>query len=140
MGLVGGINLYQYAPNPLSWIAPLWLTRKPTKCDLEAEDENKPFALELNDGLDRFAERHGVETYKCYLNDDWWDVVKSKLNDSNITALFNFDAVDSPWRVVSRAAGGYGATDWELSQIYQGNYSGSIKFFEGGNEVPNPFL
>ncbi|MCQ6463566.1 RHS repeat-associated core domain-containing protein, partial [Vibrio parahaemolyticus] len=26
IGLKGGINLYQYAPNPLSWIDPLGLT------------------------------------------------------------------------------------------------------------------
>ncbi|MDU4155194.1 MAG: hypothetical protein E7H83_27130 [Enterobacteriaceae bacterium] len=25
MGLAGGINLYQYAPNPLSWTDPLGL-------------------------------------------------------------------------------------------------------------------
>ncbi|HGF4896970.1 TPA: hypothetical protein ACF5BN_004907, partial [Escherichia coli] len=25
MGLAGGINLYQYGPNPLSWIDPLGL-------------------------------------------------------------------------------------------------------------------
>ncbi|EJJ6948119.1 hypothetical protein NJJ93_001007, partial [Salmonella enterica] len=25
MGLAGGLNLYQYAPNPLSWIDPLGL-------------------------------------------------------------------------------------------------------------------
>nr|WP_272897233.1 hypothetical protein [Escherichia fergusonii] len=27
MGLAGGLNLYQYAPNPLSWIDPLGLSR-----------------------------------------------------------------------------------------------------------------
>nr|WP_104051625.1 RHS repeat-associated core domain-containing protein [Salmonella enterica] len=26
IGLAGGINLYQYAPNPLSWIDPLGFT------------------------------------------------------------------------------------------------------------------
>lgn len=29
IGLAGGINLYQYAPNPLSWIDPLGLTKAP---------------------------------------------------------------------------------------------------------------
>ncbi|MEX2951074.1 hypothetical protein AB4K01_07670 [Serratia fonticola] len=28
MGLAGGINLYQYAPNPLGWVDPLGLTTK----------------------------------------------------------------------------------------------------------------
>ncbi len=28
VGLAGGVNLYQYAPNPLSWIDPLGLARK----------------------------------------------------------------------------------------------------------------
>ncbi|WP_416309225.1 RHS repeat-associated core domain-containing protein [Pseudomonas sp. DCB_BI] len=31
IGLVGGLNLYQYAPNPLGWIDPLGLTCAPTK-------------------------------------------------------------------------------------------------------------
>ena len=30
IGLAGGVNLYQYAPNPLSWIDPLRLNR--SKC------------------------------------------------------------------------------------------------------------
>lgn len=33
IGLAGGLNLYQYAPNPNSWIDPLGLARK--KCDCE---------------------------------------------------------------------------------------------------------
>ncbi|WP_417903536.1 RHS repeat-associated core domain-containing protein [Chania multitudinisentens] len=31
IGLLGGINLYQYAPNPLSWIDPLGLSCGPTR-------------------------------------------------------------------------------------------------------------
>ncbi|PWJ72511.1 UNVERIFIED_ORG: RHS repeat-associated protein [Pantoea agglomerans] len=27
IGLAGGVNLYQYAPNPLSWVDPLGLTK-----------------------------------------------------------------------------------------------------------------
>ncbi|MEY1391250.1 RHS repeat-associated core domain-containing protein, partial [Providencia stuartii] len=29
IGLAGGLNLYQYAPNPLTWIDPLGLTDNP---------------------------------------------------------------------------------------------------------------
>ena len=35
IGLAGGVNLYQYAPNPLSWVDPLGLQRK-------CFDENEP--------------------------------------------------------------------------------------------------
>ncbi|MCA8277900.1 ParB N-terminal domain-containing protein [Burkholderia sp. AU30280] len=32
MGLAGGVNVYQYAPNPTGWIDPLGLTRCPCNC------------------------------------------------------------------------------------------------------------
>ncbi|WP_224101122.1 RHS repeat-associated core domain-containing protein [Paraburkholderia caribensis] len=35
IGLSGGINLYQYAPNPVQWIDPLGLARRPCPCDCE---------------------------------------------------------------------------------------------------------
>ncbi|MDC7897889.1 RHS repeat-associated core domain-containing protein, partial [Escherichia coli] len=33
IGLLGGINLYQYAPNPLVWVEPLGLDRFPSCMD-----------------------------------------------------------------------------------------------------------
>ncbi|MCC5959790.1 MAG: RHS repeat-associated core domain-containing protein [Rhodobacteraceae bacterium] len=32
IGLQGGINLYEYAPNPIHWVDPLGLTCKPGDC------------------------------------------------------------------------------------------------------------
>ncbi|ENA3426666.1 type IV secretion protein Rhs, partial [Salmonella enterica subsp. enterica] len=37
IGLAGGLNLYQYAPNPLSWVDPLGLSGEPIG------SENNPF-------------------------------------------------------------------------------------------------
>jgi len=48
IGLAGGINLYQYAPNPLSWIDPLGLSGEPIG------SENNPF------GSSRAARREAM--------------------------------------------------------------------------------
>ncbi|YCH50851.1 RHS repeat-associated core domain-containing protein [Enterobacter sp. SA197] len=38
IGLRGGLNLYQYAPNPLSWIDPLGLTCGKADGNIEPKD------------------------------------------------------------------------------------------------------
>ncbi len=48
IGLLGGVNLYQYAPNPLSWIDPLGLSGEPIG------SENNPF------GTSRAARREAM--------------------------------------------------------------------------------
>lgn len=35
IGLAGGVNVYQYAPNPVQWIDPLGLTKCPCADDFE---------------------------------------------------------------------------------------------------------
>nr|WP_260265911.1 RHS repeat-associated core domain-containing protein [Cronobacter malonaticus] len=40
IGLAGGINLYQYAPNPLVWVDPLGLSNKP--CSTKATGNSPP--------------------------------------------------------------------------------------------------
>lgn len=40
MGLAGGINLYQYAPNPINWIDPLGLANTP--CNKSAAEQLPP--------------------------------------------------------------------------------------------------
>nr|WP_081065397.1 RHS repeat-associated core domain-containing protein [Burkholderia vietnamiensis] len=37
IGLAGGINVYQYAPNPVGWVDPLGLARCPCDCEKMAE-------------------------------------------------------------------------------------------------------
>ncbi|HID4616176.1 TPA: RHS repeat-associated core domain-containing protein, partial [Pluralibacter gergoviae] len=53
IGLAGGVNLYAYAPNPLSWIDPLGLSKcKPEKWDVNSHQNNKNAVKGLNLGLD----------------------------------------------------------------------------------------
>ncbi|WP_240783268.1 RHS repeat-associated core domain-containing protein, partial [Escherichia sp. E2586] len=52
IGLNGGINLYQYAPNPLSWIDPLGLmcaTLKKSGHALQRHREGRPIGTVIND-------------------------------------------------------------------------------------------
>ncbi|ENT5053362.1 hypothetical protein ACE6X6_004164 [Salmonella enterica subsp. enterica] len=53
MGLAGGLNLYAYAPNPLSWIDPLGLTRTcsltKSKHALQRHREGRPVGPAIND-------------------------------------------------------------------------------------------
>ncbi|NIE52507.1 type IV secretion protein Rhs [Pantoea sp. Ap-870] len=58
IGLAGGLNLYQYAPNPLAWIDPLGLQRK-------CSDENEPNWTP-----------HGYK-HVAPKNSTWKDVIKS---------------------------------------------------------------
>ncbi|WP_130910191.1 RHS repeat-associated core domain-containing protein [Pseudomonas sp. Sample_9] len=52
IGLAGGLNVYQYAPNPVQWIDPLGLARIPKSVKTKVAIENKQF--------------HGVESCeKC---------------------------------------------------------------------------
>ena len=53
IGLAGGLNLYQYAPNALGWVDPLGLTKcKPEKWDVNSHQNNKNAVKGLNLGLD----------------------------------------------------------------------------------------
>jgi len=54
IGLAGGVNLYQYAPNPLSWVDPLGLARKcepssPGSMQKEVERGQAPREIERVD-------------------------------------------------------------------------------------------
>ncbi|WP_176428200.1 RHS repeat domain-containing protein, partial [Pantoea sp. VS1] len=53
IGLAGGLNLYQYAPNPLNWIDPLGLRKcDPEKWDVSSHQSNKNAVKGKNLGLD----------------------------------------------------------------------------------------
>ncbi|WP_181424404.1 RHS repeat domain-containing protein, partial [Serratia marcescens] len=53
IGLRGGLNLYQYAPNPLNWIDPLGLSKcEPEKWDVNSHQGNKNAVKGKNLGLD----------------------------------------------------------------------------------------
>ncbi len=56
-GLAGGINLYQYAPNPLVWVDPLGLEREcylknPPKNNAQIPDELEAMKKAVNNILD----------------------------------------------------------------------------------------
>ncbi|WP_258865507.1 RHS repeat-associated core domain-containing protein, partial [Escherichia marmotae] len=45
IGLAGGLNLYAYAPNPLSWIDPLGLTGTPLEKGAPLPDATKVYRI-----------------------------------------------------------------------------------------------
>ncbi|MFW9082021.1 RHS repeat-associated core domain-containing protein [Pseudomonas sp. P2757] len=79
IGLAGGLNVYQYAPNPLEWVDPLGLARIPKKVKANVATENKEF--------------YGVETCeKCLIA-----VVPGKKSQRGVTPPSNerqFDHID----------------------------------------------
>ena len=43
IGLMGGVNLYQYAPNPVGWIDPFGLSSKSFGCDCDGDGKDDIF-------------------------------------------------------------------------------------------------
>ncbi|WP_232486903.1 RHS repeat-associated core domain-containing protein, partial [Pectobacterium parmentieri] len=74
IGLAGGINLYQYAPNPLSWIDPLGLTCKSTKRKNSSGDEVTRRYVKDQDGLLNEAEKAAGGNLDAFNNykPDWY--------------------------------------------------------------------
>lgn len=73
IGLAGGINLYQYAPNPLSWIDPLGLTGwqidgDRTTAILQGGPFKEKYYKDGKKGLwwSRDTTGHGGSAYKVY--------------------------------------------------------------------------
>ena len=84
IGLAGGVNLYQYAPNPLSWVDPLGLNR--AKC--------KPEAVELDPKTIRFSQSsvNGAADLTHSMRKNGWtgdpiDVVR--MSDGKLTTIDN---------------------------------------------------
>ncbi|WP_411885866.1 RHS repeat domain-containing protein [Polaromonas sp. YR568] len=101
----------------------------------------KPFALGIEEHLDDFAKARGANTYKQLQDPNKWkEGVREALANPAQQVHFNLDGVDV-WKGVQRsAAGGRGATDWELLQIKQNpQFWDSIQFWKNGQQVPNPF-
>jgi len=103
----------------------------------------RPFALGLEDHLDRFASEHSALTYKDFPDERWQDVVMRNLEDPDQKVLFNLEDVEV-WPGITRAASGRGsATDWELLQVYQrekaGNPYPNLEFWDGQVPAENPF-
>ncbi|MGU9836263.1 RHS repeat-associated core domain-containing protein, partial [Pseudomonas sp. LF195] len=48
--LAGGINAYQYVPNPTGWVDPLGLSRCPGNCDPAKSPESSPSNANVNEG------------------------------------------------------------------------------------------
>ena len=49
IGLLGGVNNYQYAPNPVGWVDPLGLTAKPDDCPASKPQKYK-YLREMDSG------------------------------------------------------------------------------------------
>ena len=61
IGLAGGFNLYQYAPNALTWIDPLGLTCGPTPKKSKSPHINpKNIAGKKPSEIDKIARNHGL--------------------------------------------------------------------------------
>ncbi|HGN3019135.1 RHS family protein [Acinetobacter baumannii] len=58
IGLAGGLNLYQYAPNPLTWIDPLGLTDNPL-VGLDLANMSKKQINDFLSGADNITWRGG---------------------------------------------------------------------------------
>jgi hypothetical protein len=77
---------------------------------------------------------------------DWQSTFVDALGDSQATFTVILDDMqgtgvyDKVMTSVARNAAGYGgATDWELSQLYQSGRLGEIAFIEDGALQANPF-
>jgi hypothetical protein len=105
---------------------------------LAANRTAEPLALGLKDaGLEAFAKSRGAT---LATGDNWQATGLQKLKDPKTPVHFNLDGVEV-WKGVTRAASGRGgSTDWELLQIKQNpQWWDTIKFWENGKQVPNPF-
>ena len=105
---------------------------------LAAKTTAEPLALGLKDsGLEAFAKARGAT---LATGENWQATVLQKLADPKTPVHFNLDGVEV-WKGVTRAASGRGGpTDWELLQIKQNpQWWDTIKFWENGKQVPNPF-
>lgn len=105
----------------------------------ESAENGRPFAMGISDHLDDFARSHGADTWKN-LSDptNWRAGVLEKLRDPKQRVVFNLDGVEV-WPGLTRAASGRGgATDWELSQLRDGDFP-NIEYWQGGKRVGSPF-
>ena len=110
----------------------------------QAAKQGQNIALGLSKHLDDFAESVGGSTCKEWAAADpanWKSAFMEVVSNPSNRVSLNLTGVDNPWRAVTRAAaGGNGATDWELLQIKANSQWWSrIKFFRDGEIVPNPF-
>ena len=104
IGLLGGLNLYQYAPNGLTWIDPLGLrkcstTRKPQKVKskstgrTKARNKNESFAI---DHVQKHPENGTVIIKPDQIGDPYfkgrgWSKMEQKINGVTIHYMAKID-------------------------------------------------
>ncbi len=82
IGLAGGLNNYQYAPNPTGWVDPLGLSNVPGQCPLDTPRARIP--VEQQDVFKQFEQHHTGQ-----FNDD----------HALVSAFENVRDNESPWPV-----------------------------------------
>ncbi|UNT14708.1 MULTISPECIES: RHS repeat-associated core domain-containing protein [Pseudomonas] len=95
IGFDGGINVYEYAPNPIEWIDPLGLTKSPNPCKAKNKDIDE-------------KEKHRLERRCDELHDDFNRAMNSALKHSHITA---HDTMPNPAKFIQQPYNGRRATN-----------------------------
>ncbi|WP_157940351.1 RHS repeat domain-containing protein [Escherichia albertii] len=104
IGLLGGINLYQYAPNPLGWIDPLGLrkcssSRKPVKTKSKSTGRTRPRNKNEEFALDHVMKHpeNGMVIIKAdqigdpHFKGKGWSKVEQKINGVIVHYMAKFD-------------------------------------------------
>jgi RHS repeat-associated protein len=121
IGLDGGLNTYQYAPNPIQWIDPFGLTKTATPCS--ARDKRKE--------LER--ERVRKERQCDELHDDYNQAMNSALGHTQISAK---DSVPNPAKFIPEPFNGRRAQNQHrgFRVEYDNRHKAHINAFNRKNE------
>ncbi|WP_330745848.1 RHS repeat-associated core domain-containing protein, partial [Burkholderia territorii] len=109
IGLAGGINVYQYAPNPIEWIDPLGLAKNKYQIRRPPKDAHDPLGAKAP-GKPGKAEGF----CDCKLGETW-----AKLDDGRGSGWV--DKSDNVWVPTGLGADAHGGPHWDV-QMPGGEY------------------
>ena len=110
--------------------------------------KNAPtLAIGVREHLYDFAKKIGGITWKDLTRQnpgrEWRDLVSEVIHDPTKRVAVNLDGIDNAYEAARKgvtAVPDMTLTDWELGQIYSNKEIwGSIDFYSGGKQVPNPW-